>query len=412
MGSYKAGHEPACPIQGPNCLGIIRTKGSVRCYNCSRDVASRLFVPSPPPVIAQTPFRDNPHDISLKILNRLRRASATLQELAEAAYCSPGTALDTLLHLQSTGTNLHQFGDQWSLEKSPQLGSTSASHAYVSRPGGVYRFGWVGDTHLGSKYERLDVLNDLYRRFAEADLDRVFHAGNWIDGEARFNKYDLHIHGMDAQVRYLCEQYPSVQGLTTYAITGDDHEGWYNQREGVDIGKYAEYEMRKRGRTDWVNLGYMEAFVPLQHADSGATAQLHLVHPGGGSSYAVSYTVQKLVESYSSRNKPAILLAGHYHKLEYLVTRGVYCLQTGCTQDQTPFARKKRLHYALGGGICELQQDADTGAIFACTVTMFTYADAEYHGDNRFSLSGPVSLTPTVQGGVEAVHGREDTPSD
>lgn len=412
MGIYKAGHQPSCPVQGPKCLGVIRTKGSLSCYNCSRDTARRLFTHDPAPTIAPPPLRENRDDIEAKLLTRLRRVPSTLAELATAACCSPGNALDALLSLQASGTNLHQFGDQWSLEKSPQIGSASSSHVYVSRPGGVYRFGWLGDTHLGSKYERMDVLRDLYARFAELDVDRVFHAGNWIDGEARFNKYDLHTHGMDAQVRYLCEQYPSVPGITTYAITGDDHEGWYNQREGVDIGKYAEYEMRKRGRTDWVNLGYMEAFIPLEHADTGATAQLHLVHPGGGSSYAVSYTVQKLVESYSSRNKPAVLLAGHYHKLEYLVTRGVYCLQTGCTQDQTPFARKKRLHYALGGGICELRQDATTGNIYACTVTMFTYADAEYHGADRFSLSGPVALAPVVQGGVEAVDGYQDQAAD
>ena len=44
--------------------------------------------------------------------------------------------------------------------------------------------GGIADTHIGSKYERLDVLNSLYDRFADAGVTSVFHGGNWIDGES------------------------------------------------------------------------------------------------------------------------------------------------------------------------------------------------------------------------------------
>lgn len=340
-------------------------------------------------------------DLDDGIRRALKGHARSLDELAKLISRTPGQTLDALLAMRAAGVNLHDLNGQWSIEQRPELGGGTAQ-PYLSRPNGTYRFGWLGDTHLCSKYERLDVLRDLYRRFATADLDRIFHAGNWIDGEARFNKFDIHRHGMDAQIKYLCDTYPKVDGLITYAITGDDHEGWYCQREGVDIGKYAENEMRALGRTDWVNLGYMEAFVPLTHAKSGQTSQLQIVHPGGGSAYATSYTVQKLVESYSGGSKPAVLLAGHYHKLEFINVRNVWCIQTGCTQDQTPFARKKRLHYSLGGGICELEQDAETGAIIGCTVQMFCYFDKGYY-DGRWSHSGNVVLPETARGGVEAV---------
>jgi predicted phosphodiesterase len=334
-------------------------------------------------------------------LHAALKKPAPVEALAQKVGATPGQTLDALLALQARGVNVQKFGELWSLEKAPALGSLSATGAYVSRKGGRYRFGWLSDTHLCSKYARLDVLRDIYRRFADRDLDRILHAGNWIDGEARFNKHDLLVHGMDAQIRYLRDEYPvAPNGLTTYSVAGDDHEGWYGQREGVDIGRYAERELRDGGRTDWVNLGYMEAFLPLQHAETGKTAQLHLVHPGGGSAYATSYTVQKLVESYSGGSKPAVLLAGHYHKLEYLNTRNVHCIQTGCTQDQTPFARKKRLHFALGGGTCELEQDPDTGAIVGCVVEVWNYFDAGYYVNDRFSYSGGIALPPVTRGGA------------
>jgi len=373
-----------------SCGQPTERRTSTRCKACY--LKSSYVAPAP---VLSVPPANVPSTAEEAIRKALRAKARPLQELANAISLTPGQTLDQLLTMRQRGVNLHETSGQWAIEPSPELGGYDIK-TYRSRPNGTYRFGWLGDTHLCSKYERLDVLNDLYRRFATADLDRIFHAGNWIDGEARFNKFDLIRHGMDAQVRYLCEKYPvAPNGLKTYAITGDDHEGWYCQREGVDIGKYAENEMKAAGRTDWVNLGYMEAFVPLEHAVSGKVSHLQIVHPGGGSAYAVSYTVQKLVESFSGGSKPAVLLAGHYHKLEFINVRNVWCIQTGCTQDQTPFARKKRLHYALGGGICELEQDAETGAIVGCSVQMFCYFDRGYYS-GRWSHSGDVVLPEAV----------------
>jgi hypothetical protein len=318
-------------------------------------------------------------------------AAVTLAELANRHDATPGACLDALLAIQATGVNLHEINGAWSVERMVPAGTRSGVAPYMSRPDGSYVFGVMGDSHLGSKYERLDVLRDLYRKFAAAGVDRVFHTGNWIDGEARFNKFDLKVHGMERQLDYCIEQYPNV-GIETFAVTGDDHEGWYAQREGVDIGRLLESRMRDAGRTDWHNLGYMEAYVPLQHAQTGKSSMLHCIHPGGGSSYATSYTVQKIVESYEGGNKPAVLLAGHYHKLEFINVRNVWCVQTGCQQDQTPFARKKKLHYAVGGGIMRLTQNPETGAIEHAGVDLFCYFDRGYYENNRWSMSGDVVL--------------------
>lgn len=369
------------PKPCPDCKGreTIKAYGSVRCVKCKRHPGWWML-------------RDaiDASEQGRALYAALKRPQ-TIAGLAEITRMSPAEVLWCLQTLQARGVNVQQFGDLWSLEKAPALGSSSASAAYRSDKQGRYRFGWISDNHLGSKYARLDVLQDIYRRFADAGIDRVFNAGNWIDGEARFNKYDLLVHGMDAQIDYLAEHYPQVKGLTTYAVAGDDHEGWYGSREGVDIGRYAASRLKAGGRRDWVNLGFMEAFVPLEHAGTGKTSQLHVVHPGGGTAYATSYTVQKLVEAYSGGSKPAVLLAGHYHKLEFINIRNVWTIQTGCTQDQTPFARKKKIHFALGGGICELEQDGASGAIIGCAVEMWCYFDRGFYND-RWSYSGPAVL--------------------
>jgi hypothetical protein len=118
---------------------------------------------------------------------------------------------------------------------------------------------------------------------------------------------------------------------------------------------------------------------------------LHLMHPGGGTAYAISYTVQKICESYDGGDKPAVLLAGHYHKMSYNVIRNVHAIQTGCTQDQTPFMRKKKIPAHVGGGIVQLRQDPATGAITSCRVEFFHYFVRDYYND-RWSHSGDVVL--------------------
>jgi len=255
----------------------------------------------------------------------------------------------------------------------------------------------MGDTHLCSKYERLDVLNDLYDRFYEAGVDRVFHTGNWVDGEdTRKNLHDLHIHGMDQQIHYMADVYPHRPGITTYAVSGNDHEGWWGQREGIDIGRHAQHLMHKAGREDWQHLGFMEAYVPLQHPTTGAQAMILVMHPGGGSSYAVSYTSQKIVESFEGGEKPSMCLIGHYHKMEYIRQRNVRMLQTGCCQDQTPWARQRRLRYEQGGWIVRGKIDPPTGAVVSASFEDFGYFDKGYHTQHRWSHGGAVNHTPRV----------------
>ena len=333
-------------------------------------------------------------DFHAAIKAALRRGTKSLPELSNLTGL-PEAVCGAIIHdLTDKGANVRADGGSYSIEKEPPQAYTAENiPEYVGRKDNTFLFGAISDTHLGSKYERLDVLNWEYDRFAKAKVDRVFHAGNMIDGECRFNKFDIHTHGMDAQCQYLAKHYPIRKGLVTYAVSGDDHEGWYAQREGVDIGRYIENVMKEGGRSDWVNLGYMESHIKLVNPNTGKFAILAVVHPGGGSSYADSYTVQKIIESLEGGEKPAVGLYGHYHKLLAGSYRNVWWLQTGCTKDQDTFARKKKLRYDIGGTIVELTQDPVTGAIIGFTPKMMRYFNRGYYND-RWSLSGDVTLPP------------------
>jgi hypothetical protein len=250
-----------------------------------------------------------------------------------------------------------------------------------SRDEWTHVFGVTTDNHLCSKYSRLDVLNAAYDHFERRGITHVFNAGNWIDGEARFNKTELvTAPGMDNQLDYLIDKFPVREGITTHFIAGDDHEGWYAQREGIEVGRYLESRARDAGRTDLHYLGYAECDIALKCGSGAAVARL--VHPGGGSAYAISYTDQKRVESYQGGEKPQLEIVGHYHKFNHGFPREVHTVQCGCTSDQSLFMRKKRLQAHVGFVELRIKQDS-AGIITRFAVEWFPFFDRGFY-EKRF----------------------------
>lgn len=235
-------------------------------------------------------------------------------------------------------------------------------------------FGALGDTHLGSKWERLDVLNTLYKDYEEQGITEVYHTGNMVEGDARFNKFDVKVYGIEAQTDYFLEHYPQIPGITTYYVTGDDHEGWWMQREGINYGKYLQNKAIECGRDDLVFLGHVEADVIFESPDGNPQNHRHMrvMHPGGGSSYAFSYKPQKIVEAMTGGEKPHICLIGHYHKFDVSYPREVWTVQTGCVQDQSLFMRKRQLQAHVGGCKVRMRQLEDGRLVsFAAEFTPF-----------------------------------------
>lgn len=239
----------------------------------------------------------------------------------------------------------------------PEQFSAAQAVSIVDRvpSNGVIKVGAMGDTHLGSKYERIDLIEELYAFYADAGVTKVFHTGNWIEGESTFNQDSIHTHGLDNQILYFVRHYPKVTGITTYYISGDDHEGWHYQK-GVNAGERLEDVARRRGRSDLVYLGYMEADIPISLEKQWSDKFIRVIHPGGGSAQAVSYTSQKIMANVEHDDLiPLVFFIGHYHKSEFLPNyRGAYLFQTGTFQEQSPFMRKKMLRADIGAWIVTL----------------------------------------------------------
>ena len=60
-------------------------------------------------------------------------------------------------------------------------------------------------------------------------------------------------------------------------------------------------------------------------------AKIKLLHPDGGTAYAISYKSQKIIESLQGAGErlPGAAFIGHFHKSEYIPYQGVHTFQTG-----------------------------------------------------------------------------------
>lgn len=339
--------------------------------------------------------------IKAKVLALAKRkaesGSWTLLELARKVNARPDeleAALDQL-HIEGHDISVEE-GQVKHLAVAPA--GRLATHTWRLKEGGWLRFGVLGDTQLGNRKARLDVLGTAYEHYAKEGIDTVYHTGNLIDGFAlRINAFELLEEAgvsLESQSAYAARVYPRTPGITTYFITGECHEGWMQKSIGVNVGRVMEDRFKlplacrekefsksekdrygsprmlgeacratmkdgfcsKHGRKDLIYLGYEEADIELRTSKLPEKTRgpiVRLLHPGGGTAYALSYKTQKLAESLQGGEKPDIQLVGHFHKYDANFHREVFNLTTGCLQDQTTFMRKLMLAAHVGYLILE-----------------------------------------------------------
>ncbi len=339
-------------------------------------------------VAVKEPQTFNPSDPmvrsdALKLIQKAKKRGISLKELSEKLNTTVKNAKEVVSQLSHhDGYNIVPQGELYFLSNvAPPIQPLKIK----TLVGKELKIGVLSDTHLCSHYERLDVLEAAYDLFAKEKITKVFHAGNIIEGEFKFNRYELYAHGVHDQCAYLADHYPERKGITTYFITGDCHEGWWAADSGLNIGWYMQKWAEDAGRNDLVHIGHLEQDVIFEQAHG--TFRLRLIHPGGGTPYAVSYPSQKMVESFQGGDKPQMLVMGHYHKFNLSYPREVYTLMPGCVQDQTSFMRKQKLAAHVGFCTCTIGMRMD-GTLGVGSLEWFPFYDRGYHQKiNDFDLT-------------------------
>lgn len=186
----------------------------------------------------------------------------------------------------------------------------------------------ISDTHLCSKYDRLDILRYLYAKADERGVKHILHSGDFTDGRSNRPEhiYELREPSYEGQVDYCVEKYPTFDGKT-YVISGN-HDDWWYKSTGSEIVKAIAKQ-----REDIIYLGSDVADMKI------GKLKIRLFHGKGGNAYAKSYKVQKYLDSIPLEERPHILQTGHIHQSFYMKQDDTHCFQTSCLEDLTPFAR-------------------------------------------------------------------------
>lgn len=160
------------------------------------------------------------------LVDILRTESLSVEEIAVRFNVPIRKVTDTIEELSHKKTMLSIVDGKYSVKEAPVEGGRKVLDPDLWR-GDTIRFGFTSDNHLCSHFERLDVLNLIYDICEGEGVKTVLNGGNWIDGEARFNKNEIHKVGLDRQISYAVKVYPYRKGIETWFVSGDDHEGWY-----------------------------------------------------------------------------------------------------------------------------------------------------------------------------------------
>jgi UDP-2,3-diacylglucosamine pyrophosphatase LpxH len=211
------------------------------------------------------------------------------------------------------------------------------------------RFGAIGDTQIGSLYQRLDALKAFYERCWNEGIQTIFHTGDVLAGWRVYKgqEFELHPKGRSwaEQRQMFADAVPFHDRLSTIFITGN-HDASFKNLTGMVPG-----EELQRTRQDWKFIGEDVGTTVLKTQD-GQRFTVQLLHPGGGTAYAISYHVQKTIDAMAGGAKPDLLCIGHYHKAEFLPAyRNVAALQTGTFEDQSPFMVRRSIAAHVGGWI-------------------------------------------------------------
>ena len=255
-------------------------------------------------------------DQKIKDLVRLtRKGPVTLMDLCNELETYPGD-IKRLVELASARHIRIEIADgRVGLPPSAVRDDTQILDVSPVLPG-MHQVGVISDTHLGSKYCLRSYLREAVQAMYDQGVRVILHPGDVLDGCYHHGKWELSHHGLEDQVTDLFETLPHLPGLTYHFITGNHDETFWKDT-GANVGAYMQNYFEMRGRKDLIFHGDRGAFLRYQGC------AFHLWHPMTSAGYAVSYGLQKKVESYSPGMKPNVLLVGHWHQQCYVRVRGV-----------------------------------------------------------------------------------------
>jgi len=218
-----------------------------------------------------------------------------------------------------------------------------------------FKFLYITDSHIGNIHYD-SKLNTFASKIATKEkVDAIIHTGDVVDGwyqNRPSSIFEQNAIGFDQQLKMAVDELKKFK-QPLYFITGNHENNTFMRNTGAELGYVLEDKLVALGKKAKF-LGNAHGVITLNNG-----TKIQLIHPDGGSSYALSYKSQKIIESLEGGTKPNILLIGHFHKAEYIYYRNIHCYQGGTLCSQTEFMKNKGLSAHKGFWIIDVSGKAN-----------------------------------------------------
>ncbi len=274
----------------------------------------------------------------LNYITKERSLSQVCKELDMNEY----EALGLVGYIRNKGINIalkKTYNDIYMIKMGDIEYHEKNTYDFVTDDSNEFKFIAISDTRLGSKYQQLSILNNIYQIGYENGYRNVILCGNLSAG--LYHITDIYsetnfINDTQSQIDYIVENFPYIKGMKTYFITGKIDDKHLKQ-EKISIGRKVAEK-----RDDMIFLGENSCDV---HIDN---TTMQVLGNKLGKTYTVSYRTQQQVDSFRSEDKPDILLYGGLLQMEKFTYRNVNCISVPSVCATTKEMTEKRFSNTIG----------------------------------------------------------------
>lgn len=293
----------------------------------------------------------------LRLREKILSHECSLESLVNDLEISELSVLGMIKELKNDGENvtITQRKDGIYIENFGDIKSYNHNIETIFNNDSVVKILLISDTRLCSKFSQLSILNNLYKIAYEMGVRYVFHLGDIVEGiyfgkYKKYNQLILH-HNPDTQAMYVKKNYPYINGMTTYFLTGEHDLSFLKTKDKEDIG-----EKIANLREDLIYLGQESCTVFLE-GDNGKPIKIDLRHPLGNIPYTVSYKPQRILDAMRGEERPDIINFGHFLVHDTFIHHDVLVNQVPSLCATTPEMLNKGTNNIVGATILTLYLD-------------------------------------------------------
>ena len=230
----------------------------------------------------------------------------------------------------------------------------------------VRKIGVIHGTVLGSKFSNPTLLETVYKKFEEEDIDLVIHLGDVVTGHLSIKRQGESFLSSDPeqQAEYVLTHFPKRKSFKTYLISGT-RDLTFKSKKGVVINVVRKI-CSDDSREDLVYRGDLSATFWVKGV------RIEAINPGEDyAPYSKSYPLQNILTSLigeeeslppRSEDEAVVTLVGGAHVYDHVKSGNIHGVLVPSLQSLTPYQKGKRKRGsgpAVGACIIELNFDDD-----------------------------------------------------